>query len=53
MSEFSEAFLLAAERHAAWGAARLESLTGFLPEGPSTAELSSCRHQQGEPVLRA
>ncbi|MGV4980858.1 DUF6882 domain-containing protein [Streptomyces sp. NRAIS4] len=51
-SEFSDAFLLEAERHAAWGAAQLETLTAFLPEGPWTAELSSCLYQQGELALR-
>ncbi|MGI5350534.1 DUF6882 domain-containing protein [Streptomyces sp. CA-250714] len=47
-SEFSDAFLLEAERHAAWGAAQLEALTAFLPDGPWTADLPSCRYQQGE-----
>ncbi|WP_432168968.1 hypothetical protein [Streptomyces sp. 1222.5] len=39
ISEFSDAFLLEAERHAAWGAARLEVPTGFLPDGPWSAGL--------------
>ncbi|WP_326807969.1 hypothetical protein OHB04_20280 [Streptomyces sp. NBC_01775] len=47
-SEFSDAFLLEAERHAAWGAVQLEALTAFLPEGPWAADLPSCRYQQGE-----
>ncbi|MGP3987663.1 DUF6882 domain-containing protein [Streptomyces sp. 3N207] len=51
-SEFSEAFLLEAERHAAWGAVQLEALTAFLPEGPWTADLPSCLYQQGELQLR-
>ncbi|MFI2205374.1 DUF6882 domain-containing protein [Streptomyces sp. NPDC020192] len=51
-SEFSDAFLLEAERHAAWGAAQLEALTAFLPEGPWSADLPSCRYQQGESTLR-
>ncbi|MEU0009108.1 DUF6882 domain-containing protein [Streptomyces sp. NPDC006314] len=52
ISEFSDAFLLEAERHAAWGAAQLEVLTGFLPEGPWSADLSSCAYRQGELELR-
>ncbi|AOR30118.1 hypothetical protein BFF78_02650 [Streptomyces fodineus] len=52
MSEFSDAFLLEAERHAAWGAAQLETLTAFLPEAPWTAELSSCLYRQGDLALR-
>ncbi|MER6566091.1 DUF6882 domain-containing protein [Streptomyces sp. NPDC001093] len=51
-SEFSDAFLLEAERHAAWGAAQLEALTAFLPEGPWSAELSSCLYRQGHVTLR-
>ncbi|MFJ3203112.1 hypothetical protein [Streptomyces sp. NPDC086989] len=34
MNGFSDAFLLEAERHAAWGAAQLEALTAFLPDDP-------------------
>ncbi|MFC7304285.1 DUF6882 domain-containing protein [Streptomyces monticola] len=52
VTEFSDAFLLEAERHAAWGAAQLDSLTGFLPEGPWTADLPSCLYRQGELELR-
>ncbi|MEU5322348.1 DUF6882 domain-containing protein [Streptomyces sp. NPDC021056] len=52
VSEFSEAFLLEAERHAAWGAAQLDVLGAFLPEGPWTADLPSCLYQQGELELR-
>jgi hypothetical protein len=51
-SEFSDAFLLEAERHAAWGAAQLDALTAFLPDGPWTADLSSCRYRQGDLDLR-
>ncbi|MCC5474741.1 DUF6882 domain-containing protein [Streptomyces sp. NPDC059680] len=51
-SEFSDVFLLEAERHAAWGAAQLEALTAFLPEGPWSAELSSCLYRQGDVTLR-
>lgn len=51
-SEFSEAFLLEAERHAAWGAAQLDALTAFLPDGPWTADLPSCLYRQGELELR-
>ncbi|MER7465414.1 DUF6882 domain-containing protein [Streptomyces sp. NPDC097981] len=49
---FSDAFLLEAERHAAWGAAQLEALTAFLPEGPWTADLPSCLYRQGGLELR-
>ncbi|MEV4430320.1 DUF6882 domain-containing protein [Streptomyces sp. R-07] len=52
VSEFSEAFLLEAERHAAWGAAQLEVLGSFLPDGPWTADLSSCVYRQGGLELR-
>jgi hypothetical protein len=51
-SEFSEAFLREAERHAAWGAAQLETLTAFLPDGPWSADLDACRYRQGELDLR-
>jgi hypothetical protein len=47
-SEFSDAFLLESERHAAWGAVQLEALTAFLPEGPWSADLPSCLYQQGD-----
>ncbi|MFJ7591747.1 DUF6882 domain-containing protein [Streptomyces sp. NPDC097617] len=50
--QFSDAFLLEAERHAAWGAAQLEVLTDFLPEGPWTADLPSCLYRQGGLELR-
>ncbi|MFJ3925252.1 DUF6882 domain-containing protein [Streptomyces sp. NPDC090022] len=52
VTHFSESFLLEAERHAAWGAAQLETLTGFLPEGPWTADLPSCVYRQGDLELR-
>ncbi|HZF89117.1 DUF6882 domain-containing protein [Streptomyces sp.] len=52
VSGFSEAFLLEAERHAAWGAAQLDALTRFLPEGPWTADLPSCLYRQGGLELR-
>ncbi|MEV5430195.1 DUF6882 domain-containing protein [Streptomyces sp. NPDC052701] len=51
-SEFSDAFLREAERHAAWGAVQLETLTAFLPEGPWTADLEACLYRQGDLVLR-
>ncbi|EFF94108.1 hypothetical protein SSTG_04427, partial [Streptomyces sp. e14] len=51
-SEFSDAFLCEAERHAAWGAVQLETLTAFLPEGPWTADLEACRYRQGDLELR-
>lgn len=50
--QFSDAFLLEAERHAAWGAAQLEALTPFMPEGPWTADLPSCLYRQGGLELR-
>ncbi|MER6278244.1 DUF6882 domain-containing protein [Streptomyces sp900105245] len=52
ITEFSVAFLTEAERHAAWGAAQLEVLTGFLPEGPWSADLAACAYRQGELDLR-
>ncbi|PRH77349.1 hypothetical protein C6N75_20705 [Streptomyces solincola] len=52
VNRFSDAFLLEAERHAAWGAAQLEALTAFLPDGPWTADLPSCRYRQGDLDLR-
>lgn len=52
VNRFSDAFLLEAERHAAWGAAQLEALSTFLPEGPWTADLPSCLYQQGDLELR-
>ncbi|WP_370414351.1 DUF6882 domain-containing protein [Streptomyces fradiae] len=51
-SSFSDAFLFEAERHAAWGAAQLEALMGFLPEGEWSADLEACRYQQGGVELR-
>ncbi|MFF9580862.1 DUF6882 domain-containing protein [Streptomyces achromogenes] len=51
-SGFSDAFLREAERHAAWGAVQLETLTAFLPEGPWTADLEACRYRQGNLELR-
>ncbi|MEU6314169.1 DUF6882 domain-containing protein [Streptomyces sp. NPDC047014] len=52
MTEFSDAFLQEAERHAAWGAAQLDTLTGFIPEGPWTADLPACLYRQGGLELR-
>ncbi|AIR96452.1 DUF6882 domain-containing protein [Streptomyces glaucescens] len=52
VSGFSEALLLEAERHAAWGAAQLDALTQFLPDGPWTADLPSCLYRQGRLELR-
>ncbi|MFB6863405.1 DUF6882 domain-containing protein [Streptomyces virginiae] len=51
-TEFSDAFLLEAERHAAWGAAQLEALTEFMPAGPWTADLEACLYRQGDLELR-
>ncbi|MEV5238349.1 DUF6882 domain-containing protein [Streptomyces cinnamoneus] len=47
MSEFSDAFLCEAERHAAWGAVQLQALTDFLPQGPWTADLTAGLYRQG------
>ncbi|MFF7445458.1 MULTISPECIES: DUF6882 domain-containing protein [unclassified Streptomyces] len=52
VSHFSDAFLLETERHAAWGAAQLEALGTFLPEGPWSADLPSCTYRQGDLELR-
>ncbi|MFJ9578895.1 DUF6882 domain-containing protein [Streptomyces sp. NPDC101191] len=52
VSSFSDAFLLEAERHAAWGAAQLEALMAFLPDGDWTADLPACRYRQGGLDLR-
>ncbi|MEU8616628.1 DUF6882 domain-containing protein [Streptomyces sp. NPDC048623] len=49
---FSDVFLFEAERHAAWGAAQLEALMGFVPEGEWSADLVTCRYQQGGIELR-
>ncbi|WP_418959944.1 DUF6882 domain-containing protein [Streptomyces tritici] len=49
---FTDAFLREAERHAAWGAAQLETLTAFMPDAPWTADLPSCLYRQGELALR-
>ncbi|MEU0438748.1 DUF6882 domain-containing protein [Streptomyces sp. NPDC006186] len=51
-SEFSDAFLREAERHAAWGAVQLETLTEFLPDAPWTADLQACAYRQGGLELR-
>ncbi|WP_445269675.1 DUF6882 domain-containing protein [Streptomyces sp. DSM 41634] len=52
MSQFSDAFLLEAERHAAWGAAQLQVLTEYVPQGPWTADLEACLYRQGGLELR-
>ncbi|MFF8865383.1 hypothetical protein ACF08B_25340 [Streptomyces sp. NPDC015139] len=51
ISEFSDAFLLEAERHAAWGAAQLEVLTGFLPDGPWGADLPGGSAAEGHDAI--
>ncbi|MCX4451367.1 DUF6882 domain-containing protein [Streptomyces sp. NBC_01789] len=51
-NNFSDQFLLEAERHSVWGAAQLEALMHFLPEAPWSADLSTCSYQQGEVQLR-
>ncbi|MFI9237480.1 DUF6882 domain-containing protein [Streptomyces sp. NPDC053079] len=51
MINFSDAFLCEAERHAAWGAAQLQALADFLPQGPWTADLPACLYRQGEVEL--
>ncbi|MFF4531683.1 DUF6882 domain-containing protein [Streptomyces sp. NPDC001407] len=52
MIQFSDAFLDETERHAAWGAAQLQTLTNFLPQAPWNADLAACRYQQGSVELR-
>ncbi|MET9291007.1 DUF6882 domain-containing protein [Streptomyces sp. NPDC003077] len=52
ITQFGDAFLYEAERHAAWGAAQLEALTDFLPDGPWTADLPACVYRQGDLELR-
>ncbi|SEL36527.1 DUF6882 domain-containing protein [Streptacidiphilus jiangxiensis] len=49
---FTDAFLLVAERHAAWGAEQLEALGRVLPEGPWTADLEQCTYQSGGRTVR-
>ncbi|TXS04993.1 hypothetical protein EAO73_13560 [Streptomyces sp. col6] len=51
-NEFSDQFLLEAERHSVWGVAQLEALMDFLPRAPWSADLSTCSYQQGEVQLR-
>ncbi|QES53819.1 hypothetical protein DEJ51_05770 [Streptomyces venezuelae] len=52
ITRFGDAFLNETERHSAWGAAQLETLTSFLPEGPWTADLETCAYRQGGLELR-
>ncbi|MFE2168199.1 DUF6882 domain-containing protein [Streptomyces sp. NPDC059447] len=52
ITRFGDEFLSEAELHAAWGAAQLQALTDFLPEGPWTADLEACLYRQGGLTLR-
>jgi hypothetical protein len=49
---FSDAFLHAAEYHAAWGAQQLEVINQAFPAGPWTADLDRCRYESGGRSLR-
>ncbi|MFD8982727.1 DUF6882 domain-containing protein [Streptomyces sp. NPDC059564] len=49
---FGDAFLFEAERHAAWGAAQLQALMAFMPDGDWTADLDACVYRQGGLDLR-
>ncbi|MEU6895345.1 DUF6882 domain-containing protein [Streptomyces sp. NPDC046557] len=49
---FSDAFLHAAEYHAAWGVQQLEMIDQAFPAGPWTADLDQCRYESGGRSLR-
>ncbi|MET7664934.1 DUF6882 domain-containing protein [Streptomyces sp. NPDC005463] len=49
---FSDAFLHAAEYHAAWGVQQLEMIDQAFPAGPWTADLEQCRYESGGRSLR-
>ncbi|THA53179.1 DUF6882 domain-containing protein [Streptomyces sp. A1136] len=49
---FSDAFLHAAEYHAAWGVQQLEMIDRAFPSGPWTADLDQCRYESGGRSLR-
>ncbi|MFJ2746170.1 DUF6882 domain-containing protein [Streptomyces sp. NPDC087440] len=49
---FSDAFLHAAEYHAAWGVQQLELIDQAFPAGPWTADLEQCRYESGGRSLR-
>ncbi|WP_329124648.1 DUF6882 domain-containing protein [Streptomyces sp. NBC_01465] len=49
---FSDAFLHAAEYHAAWGVQQLEVIDEAFPAGPWTADLDQCRYESGGRSLR-
>jgi len=49
---FSDAFLHAAEYHAAWGVQQLEMIDQAFPAGPWTADLDQCRYESGGRTLR-
>ncbi len=49
---FSDAFLHAAEYHAAWGVQQLEMINQAFPAGPWTADLEQCSYRSGGRSLR-
>nr|WSX75472.1 hypothetical protein OH826_17160 [Streptomyces sp. NBC_00899] len=49
---FSDAFLHAAEYHAAWGVQQVEMIDQAFPAGPWTADLEQCRYESGGRSLR-
>ena len=49
---FSDAFLHAAEYHAAWGVQQLEVIDRAFPAGPWTADLDQCHYESGGRALR-
>ncbi|KOV30479.1 hypothetical protein ADK60_16580 [Streptomyces sp. XY431] len=52
ITAFSDAFLDAAEYHAAWGAQQLELIGQAVPGGPWSADLDECRYESGGRTLR-
>ncbi|MFE7590089.1 DUF6882 domain-containing protein [Kitasatospora sp. NPDC057512] len=52
MSNFCDAFLQEAERHAAWGTAQLEALDAVLPDGPWDVDLDTGVYRQGGREVR-
>ncbi|WP_405015783.1 hypothetical protein OHV05_00770 [Kitasatospora sp. NBC_00070] len=49
---FSDAFLHAAEYHAAWGVQQLDMIGQAFPAAPWTADLDQCRYESGGRTLR-
>ncbi|MET8628657.1 DUF6882 domain-containing protein [Kitasatospora sp. NPDC004669] len=52
MSNFCDAFLQEAERHAAWGTAQLEALDAGIPDGPWDVDLDTGVYRQGGREIR-